>query len=200
METFNNVAHYQLNSVRHFFLVNCNVSHFICCLQNPNLVYSLIRSSHRFEDLSNFTLATAVAEVRKQRLEKKSTSITSSGSRPSSTNVSAVNSPTVSSTNLPGTPEVEKGIDSKVEDLTIEDQGDPTIDELSEKAKGKLRETESTTSPLSRLESLPTNELSIENPLRVEELEENSTGLGESENLSAFVGKNGFIPTEGWVS
>lgn len=171
-------------------------------MQNPNLTYSLIRSSHRFEDLSNFTLATAVAEVRKQRLEKKSSSTTASDSRASSTNVSAVNSPAISSTNLPGAPEVEKGIDSKVEDLTIEDQDNSTGDELSEKAKGKLRETEITTSPLSRLESLPTSELSIENPLRVEEFEENSNdnSRGNSENSSAFVGKNGFIPTEGWVS
>ncbi|KAL8277523.1 hypothetical protein RQP46_010078 [Phenoliferia psychrophenolica] len=52
LETFNNVIHYQLSD-------------------NPHLIYSLIRSHQRFQDLSTFTLASGVSSVRRARLERK---------------------------------------------------------------------------------------------------------------------------------
>ncbi|KAK4700481.1 hypothetical protein P7C70_g5768, partial [Phenoliferia sp. Uapishka_3] len=52
LETYNHIIHYQLSD-------------------NPHLIYAIIRSHQRFSDLSNFTLASGVASVRRARLERK---------------------------------------------------------------------------------------------------------------------------------
>lgn len=96
-------------------------------MQNPHLIYALIRSHKRFEDLSTFTLAGGVAAVRRARLEKRAAAAATADDGP------------------------------------------------SEKAMGKRRETS-------------------EDRERVPEPEGDDEGEHE-----VFVGKSGFVPSEGWV-
>lgn len=58
LETFNNVIHEQLSD-------------------NSNLTYAIIRAHKRFEELSTFTLSSAVAEARKSRADRRAASSSS---------------------------------------------------------------------------------------------------------------------------
>lgn len=84
---------------------------------NPNLIYALIRCHRRFEDLSTFTLSSAVAEIRKARAERESRP-------PLKTEVSSAS---LASVTAPSSP-------------TTFDMLDDPFPALSEKARGKMRE------------------------------------------------------------
>ncbi|KAM0746881.1 hypothetical protein T439DRAFT_306349 [Meredithblackwellia eburnea MCA 4105] len=163
LETFNNIIHYQLSD-------------------NPNLVYSLIRSHKRFEELSTFTLSDGVNEVRRVRHERKAAAAAAALAPPST-----ASSRRSSYQAVPGVPESrapasaketsdsEKGVESGAEALTTTS---PATQEVpSEKAMGKRRERSLSVS------TIPMNDLNLEG------------GDGET-----FVGKNGFVPSESWVS
>ncbi|CAA2990716.1 Hypothetical predicted protein [Olea europaea subsp. europaea] len=101
----------------------------ICLVENPHLIYAIIRSHRRFESLASFTLRCAVDVIRRVRSERKSTSIESSDSpsrpefksTPSSTSLASI-----------GTLLGEEKFDGGTE------EEDPV--RMSEKARGKMRE------------------------------------------------------------
>ncbi|ORY88647.1 high-temperature-induced dauer-formation protein-domain-containing protein [Leucosporidium creatinivorum] len=153
LETFNNVIHFQLSD-------------------NPELVYALIRSHARFDQLSTFTLAGGVAEVRRARQEKKAAAAAAaSGSNPLST----ITEGRTASTPPPKEGEGEEG----------GEEGEDGEKEVSEKARGKMRAR--------RTDSVSS--------LSVADLSLGGNGAQSSaEEGQPFVGKNGFVPTEGWVA
>jgi hypothetical protein len=111
VEAFNNVIHYQLSD-------------------NPQLIYALIRSHRRFESLANFTLKSAVEEIRRVRAERRSSSLPPAATTEAETdNTKPELKHTLSSLSLLSIGE---------EKSTVEDEADPV--RLSEKARGKMRE------------------------------------------------------------
>ncbi|KAI5477870.1 hypothetical protein MNV49_005855 [Pseudohyphozyma bogoriensis] len=158
LETFNNVIHYHL-------------------AENPNLVYAIIRSHKRFEELSTFTLAAGVAEVRRARSERKAAAAAAaaSASSPSSTPTSP--RPTA----VPMKEIVRKRPDGEEE-------------EVSEKARGKMKETAASAEQEERG--------GVDSALGMAELSLDQAGTPREEETKedVFVGKNGFVPTESWVA
>lgn len=114
IEGFNNIIYHQMSD-------------------NANLIYAIVRSHRRFENLASFTLKGAVDEIRRVRSERRSTlsgvsmmeAGTESPTRPSlKSNTSATS--LLSLNSLPG------------EDKYNDDEEDPV--RMSEKARGKMRE------------------------------------------------------------
>lgn len=110
VEAFNNVIHYQLSD-------------------NPQLIYALIRSHRRFESLANFTLKSAVEEIRRVRAERRSSTLplAATTTEAETDNTKPELKHTLSSLSLLSIGE-EKSTD----------EADPV--RLSEKARGKMRE------------------------------------------------------------
>lgn len=108
MEAFNYIIHYQLAA-------------------NPNLIYAILQSHRRFENLSTFTLRGAVEEIRRTRSERRSTSSPSSPTSETAAELKSVPS-TVSLVGVGTFPAEDKSYD----------ENDPV--RLSEKARGKMRE------------------------------------------------------------
>lgn len=163
LETFNNVIHYQLSDVSDLQLDIRDVTNSRARSQNPELIYALIRAHSRFDQLSTFTLAGGVAEVRRTRQEKKAAAAAATASAPSA-GLSTI------SEGQPASPpkEGEEGAEK----------------EVSEKARGKMRER--------RTDSISS--------LSVADLSLGANGGASVEEGQPFVGKNGFVPTEGWVA
>ena len=110
MEAFNSIIHYQLSD-------------------NPQIVYAIIRAHRRFETLANFTLKTAVEDIRRVRSERRQNSLpnTSNADSESNGNTNGELKPTLSALSLLSLGE-EKSTD----------EADPV--RMSEKARGKMRE------------------------------------------------------------
>lgn len=138
--------------------------------QNPELIYALIRSHTRFDQLSTFTLAGGVAEVRRARQEKKAAaSAAASGSSPLSTITEGQ-----TASNLPPKEGEEEG-----------GEDEESEKDVSEKARGKMRARRTDS-----VGSLSVTDLSLGGNGAQSPVEEGQP----------FVGKNGFVPTEGWVA
>jgi len=159
LETFNNIIHLQLSD-------------------NPHLIYALIRSSHRFERLSTFTLAGGVAEVRLARAARKANA-PSANPTPTSSARPSISSPRASRTSVP-----LAALAAGEEADEAEKEAGGGGSQLSEKARGKMRARSTSGSG-----GLP--------PVTEHAL---AGATDEPIEGGTFVGKNGFVPTEGWVS
>ncbi|ELU43067.1 Hid1 domain-containing protein [Rhizoctonia solani AG-1 IA] len=142
---------------------------------NPNVVYALLRARNVIEGLGVFTLRGAVREVRRREEAAKGSNKGKAKLVPGTEN------PDLSKEKrdliererahlMPTPEELEGGL------AGVDDEPMVTIG-MSEKARGKLREDA--------------------NPSRKESID-----LSEEEELAAAValGKNGFVPTQEWVS
>lgn len=139
--------------------------------QNPELIYALIRAHERFDQLATFTLSGGVAEVRRARLEKKA----------------RAGLGTIAETPARGEEEArEEGGD---EGEGAEGEGEK---EVSEKVRGKRRDLGAGGERERRRESISS--------LSVADLSLAAGAGGGAEEGQPFVGKNGFVPTEGWVA
>ncbi|GAA5969685.1 hypothetical protein JCM3765_006112 [Sporobolomyces pararoseus] len=184
LETFNNILYHNFSLSSRF-------------------IYALSQTHKRFELLSHFTLELGVSEARRLRAERRKRQLqysssnlesvkegeaTTNNNNDSSSRLSArsMSSPrlSISSTysNTSGGPTSP----TRTNSLTEGGGGDET--ELSEKAAGKRRERS-----LSSLGTFNMSELSLN--------EGSGTQASTvSEDEGTFVGKNGFVPTEQWVS
>ncbi|KAH8924356.1 hypothetical protein BT69DRAFT_1349508 [Atractiella rhizophila] len=185
LEAFNNIIQFALND-------------------NPHVIYSILRSHRRFEDLGNFTLARAASDIHKQRAEQKAghrrrqtlASLDTIMDKPSSEAGEKDPSSTPPNDNekaqlpsVPGTPTTGMGtlkgpVDEKLEKAVEEtlnmDFGSALVDEpMSEKKRGKMREI------------IPEEE---------EGEEKDGNGNGRRETSTRWEGKNGFVATEDWVA
>lgn len=171
LETFNNILYSNLAS-------NCQ------------LVYSLLQTQKRFELLSTFTLETGVTEARRLRAERRKKrqeqqSLSSvpeeEGGGGGGSSLLSPRAPIVSPRLSISSPSAAQG------DEIIEGGGG-----VSEKVQGKRRERSLSSATLGGgLGSLPNmSELSLIG----------GSGSGVEEEMGQFVGKNGFVPTEGWVA
>ncbi|KAI0078173.1 hypothetical protein K474DRAFT_1683933 [Panus rudis PR-1116 ss-1] len=160
---------------------------------NPNLVYGIIRSHKTFEDLGTFTLARGLREIRRAREAKEERT------RPS----------------------VDKGKqradNDQHEDASVEkarllrregsnsvdlEQGNPSLDNIPDPVR---RSDEGGPAP----ESVPTSPTSASTPMPSEKamgkrrmgrsLSNEMTGSLERLAL-AGIGRNGFVPTQEWVT
>lgn len=149
------------------------------CPQNPTLIYSILRSQKRFEELSTFTLAGGVSELRRVRLERKAAAAAAATPptlrRTSSSTLGTVPEDRVSKEGAGAEGEKPASPGGEEPPAVAAAGGAP-----SEKAMGKRRERSSSVSTL----TTATGDLSIEG----------------SEGGEVFVGKHGFVPSEGWVS
>ncbi|SCV67363.1 BQ2448_6009 [Microbotryum intermedium] len=171
LEAFNNVIHHQLSD-------------------NPELVYAILRSHQRFDELSKFTLAMGVAEARRLKVERKQKKAAAAMAQTEGEMVE-VGTRTRSSS-MSGT--TEEG------------------DELSQKQRGKRRQrgTSLETVSVGDLSLGPTELPALEGANEVDPLQStrasedqsrrNSFDAGAVDEDAPFVGKNGFVPGKAWVA
>lgn len=192
LETFNNIIHFHLDSVR-FFPFGTTSSLVLtvpALLQNPYLLYALSITYKRFDLLANFTLAQGVAEARRLRAARRERQQQHS-LRSISEDVPA--RPSVGASSLPG----EHADDSAT-------AGEGGGEGASEKSLGKRRERNLS------LGGLSLADLSLASPplgsatnasrssLSLDAATAGAGGVAGEER--PFVGRNGFVPTEPWVS
>ncbi|EKM55702.1 uncharacterized protein PHACADRAFT_256512 [Phanerochaete carnosa HHB-10118-sp] len=158
--------------------------------ENPNLVYNIVRANKTFEDLGTFTLARGLREIRRKQLAKEECARDSSDKQKGRASQSDAEQPGDEKARLVRTGSRDDGPDdieaqrrSTSEDRTGRPLMSPTLpiasvstemppNGPSEKARGKMR---------ARAGS--------------EEL------TGSLERLAASgVGRNGFVPTQEWVT
>ncbi|KAF8631409.1 hypothetical protein AX17_005087 [Amanita inopinata Kibby_2008] len=166
--------------------------------ENPNLLYGIISSHRIFEDLGTFTLARGLREIRRvqltkeeqaRRLENHSKDRSSIDSLDAGREkarlleneaiASATTAPIQSGTSSPRHPEAHEDHPEQEGSraspvATSNSPADVTIEEaISEKARGKMKERRSTSVDMSST------------PERL---------------VAAGIGRNGFVPTQEWVS
>lgn len=160
--------------------------------ENPNLVYALIRSSLRFEELSTFTLAGGVEQIRKARRVRKSplsSSVTGSSlfRSASSASLSSLIRITSPGNSVPGTP-------MPLSPRRSEGQGFPfMLPDRDEKLDPKGEEME-----MGAMSPTPKTEKQL-GKMRAQSDAGDSDEDEEDSDDEAFAGKNGFVPTESWV-
>lgn len=177
----------------------------------PNLVYALIRSHARFEELANFTLAGGVAVIRKRRKERKTG--TSSHTPPKTPRRMSTASEGLASLPTPGVEhELSEQVSQRIQDqekaaLAQQDQAGqvqspqpaspvseypPTFTsptKMSEKAAGKQRAR-----TMSQSSVLP-GSLNASHA----DLASLYSDAGDGDE-GPYVSKSGFMPTESWVA
>ncbi|SCZ96541.1 BZ3500_MvSof-1268-A1-R1_Chr8-2g10280 [Microbotryum saponariae] len=170
LEAFNNVIHHQLSD-------------------NPELIYAILRSHQRFDELSKFTLEMGVAEARRLKAERK-------------LKKAAVMAHTEGEMVEVGTRRRSSSTSGATEEG----------DELSEKQRGKRRQRGASLETISVADlslgptdsSVPegTNETDPLESTRASEDQSRRTSLdaGDFDEDAPFVGKNGFVPGEAWVA
>lgn len=179
LETFNSILYYQLN-------------------ENPNVVYSILQSHQDFQKLATFTLLSGLREIqRKKALREERAAAAAAAAAPARPGLVRSNSelamlaekaallgreidddeddhiasPPTAGGSAPSTPTVDAP--PAATPSSTEEPPRP----LSEKARGKMRATESTTS------------------LPLEDDEEELMKVA-----AAGVGPTGYVPTQEWVS
>ncbi|KAH8108473.1 high-temperature-induced dauer-formation protein-domain-containing protein [Phellopilus nigrolimitatus] len=176
--------------------------------ENPNLIYAILRSHKTFEDLGTFTLARGLREIRRVQLAKEEQAKRQSGAikgkkaddteqeAPEHEKARLLTTESRDALGLSVEPDLEarmphdrprpvrsdsiqEGHDTEAEQITLtQPLMSPTTSEApesrSEKARGKMRERQ-------RSESLDMS--------------------GSLERIAAAgVGRNGFVPTQDWVT
>jgi hypothetical protein len=175
--------------------------------RNANVIYAIVRSHRSIERLANFTLRRGIADVR--RIRKRSGVMSPSITSPRSE--SAPTSPPINSTpaqtfEMVDPSEQEKtteGIDGEDQQRVQTSASDPapapTAEPLpaSEKARGKMRRS-------STSDDVRARDGSLRNTLNAQEDEEDDlvNGFNEQELFIAasMVGREGFVPTQNWVT
>ncbi|KAM0787084.1 hypothetical protein ACM66B_006342 [Microbotryomycetes sp. NB124-2] len=153
-----------------------NVIHFQLS-DNPELVYALLRSHKRFELLSTFTLAGGIREAKRLKEERRNDKGRTKSQRRDS----------------------HQSASSRRASRDGEKEGDEGV---SEKVRGKRPDRDGsdvggeTTSRRSSLAALSVQDLT----LSANDDEAQGSERQAVEEDTVFVGKNGFMPTEGWVS
>ncbi|GAA5901792.1 uncharacterized protein JCM6883_000399 [Sporobolomyces salmoneus] len=176
LETFNNILYHNLSL-------------------NSRFVYALLQTHKRFELLSQFTLELGVSEARRLRAERRKKQL-----QQSSSNLESVKEGEVSTTTSPSRISTMPSASPRLSVSSVTSGGPlsparsrnssfGTLEEevqVSEKAAGKRRER----SLSSTLGTFNMSELSLNESVM-------TTTTSEE---GQFVGKNGFVPTESWVS
>jgi hypothetical protein len=221
LEAFNNVIQFQLRGkvFIHFLLATTDLHRrflpFRCCqIECPNLVYAIIRSHVRFEELANFTVAGGVASIRKRRKERQA-GVATTHTPPKTPRRMSVASEALAPVPTPGLEqELSEQVAQRIEDqekaaLAQQDQlrqqsresrPDSPLSEyppaftsprisMSEKAAGKQRARSMSQSSFA--------------PGSLNASHADLTSLysegGEVEE-GPYVSKSGFMPTEAWVA
>jgi hypothetical protein len=170
LEVFNSVIHYHMN-------------------ENPTLTYDILTAHKAFEDLGKFTLASGLREVKrvqtaKEELAKRANNAnTNNGDRKGKKPMSDVELADAGeekakllrneSWNRAGDLESAAASSSPVRDsVDSVSHGDGMMSPVSEKARGKMRERRSS----------------------------DTFDLAGLEGIAASVGRNGFVPTQEWVT
>ena len=162
---------------------------------NPNLVYNLVRAHKTFEDLGTFTLARGLREIRRKQLLKDERA-----ARRDSTDKNAKSRDSQSDA------ERERPGDEKARLLRSESSIDVPDD--IEAQRQSVSEEDRTGRPLMS-PTLPGASISGEPPVgpsekargKMRARAESEDLTGSLERLAASgVGRNGFIPTQEWVS
>lgn len=188
METFNSVIHYKLK-------------------ENPNVLYGVLRSHKVFEDLGTFTLPGALREIRRIQLRKEQQGQAKKNEPRDREDVGA---------------EKARLLESEgVESLSLSDNRDLEMGPIDLSSSGTRFEGEEGSLPNS-----PPNELSdsgdtVTGGGAISQSQSSSQPLSEkargklpershsvdsvrNENLERFaqagIGRNGFVPTQEWVS
>lgn len=150
--------------------------------RNPNVAYAIVRNHQTIERLANFTLRRGIAEVRRSRrrgglLGNIITSPRSEFPPSSPHQTSEVASPRTSG---------EKQNDTSGEEVRNEAEQAPS----SEKARGKMRQTSTD------------QNTAYAAAMQEDEEDELVNGFNDDElHLAAgMLGRNGFVPTQAWVS
>jgi len=156
--------------------------------RNPNLIYSLVRSQKQVEKLANFTLRRGIAEMRRMRkragvvessLSPRNMSVASFSDRKEGEELMMNETATTNQNNQ----EQHSNAGEAVEAVAT-----------SEKARGKMRRT-SVSSEHTIRQGAGTTEEEDEEDRLVE-------GFNEEElwYAASTIGRNGFVPTQGWVT
>lgn len=159
-------------------------------LDNPNLVYAIVRNNTRFEKLRDFTLDGAIAEV--ERIRQLKEEKLRQNSNPAATTQPSGESPASEATTT-----APSGGDTSKSNSDAEG--------LSDKARGKRPESTSPQQPHNAAND-HNNESSTEgnsDTIRTPTTPTMPQRQASSTSLSSAVlpgAKNGFIPTEDWVS
>lgn len=155
--------------------------------RNPNVAYAIVRNHQAIERLANFTLRRGIAEVRRSRrrgglLGNVITSPRSEIPPNSPRQTSDLTSPRSSA---------EKQNDAQREEVNNDSNGDGPISH-SEKAKGKMRQP---STPIDQNTAYAA-------AMQEDEEDELVNGFNDDElHLAAsMLGRNGFVPTQAWVS
>ncbi|KAK4683945.1 hypothetical protein P7C73_g6263, partial [Tremellales sp. Uapishka_1] len=183
LETFNSILYHQLND-------------------NPNLVYAILRSHHDFQTLATFTLASGLRDIQRRKAlraaaEKPADDIR--GIRRTNSELAmlaekaALLGREAEDQDEPTSPAEQRrdptespALEASADPLTVQSPAERTISDrpaaLSEKAKGKMKATESTSSlpGIAEVPDIPDEEL--------------------ARLAAAGIGPNGYIPTQEWVS
>lgn len=196
LETFNSILYYQLND-------------------NPNLVYAILRSHQDFQTLATFTLVSGLREIQRRKalraaaIAKAATSAETPGLKRTNSELDMLaEKAALLGREIDGAGEEGKQGNTQILPLTPGETGDPLNrdsveprdrvplmsppvdpnDEtsgMSEKARGKMRATESTTS-ITTLDTVNGGEAEVPD----EEL---------MKVAAAGVGPNKYVPTQEWV-
>ncbi|GAA5861926.1 hypothetical protein JCM1840_006877 [Sporobolomyces johnsonii] len=155
---------------------------------NPALVQALLQTHKRFELLAHFTLATGVAEARRLRAERRERQRRRAAGSGGGVGLETLKEGEASKEGLFEPTSPRGASPASLSPSPTSPPLSPTKPSASEKALGKRRER-----TLS-LGGLSVAELSLAEPGGVR-----SPGT-DGEEDPPFVGKNGFVPTEEWVS
>ncbi|KAK4056096.1 hypothetical protein OIO90_002827 [Microbotryomycetes sp. JL221] len=151
-----------------------NVIHFQLS-DNPELIYVLLKCHKRFETLSTFTLNKAIKEINQIKVEKQN----------------------------------KKNLNLKQNENYQQQQQQQQ--QMSEKSKGKRPERQMIgTRTRSSLSALSVQDLNLDeedihqnedqDETNQRQSQDENTNLNSDQQEQVFVGKNGFVPTEAWVS
>ncbi|ORZ03659.1 high-temperature-induced dauer-formation protein-domain-containing protein [Syncephalastrum racemosum] len=162
LEAFNNMVQYQFSD-------------------NANLVYAIVRSHSKFEKLRDFTLEGALADMDRLRQAKEDKLRRNSQQQQQQQQHQAPPTPTSESSSPPA-------MDTNEAPNADNDGKDENKDGLSEKARGKLPESNASSS------SSPQTKLHPMSPQR----QASASSIASAVSLLPGA-KHGFLPTEEWV-
>lgn len=159
---------------------------------NPNLVYNIVRAHQTFEDLGTFTLARGLREIRRKQLAKEERARDSSDKQKGRASQSDAERPS------PG--------DEKARLIRSESRDDVPDDiEAQRQSASEDRTGRPLMSPTLPTSSVLTEALpggpseKVRGKMRARAESEDLTG--SLERLAASgVGRNGFVPTQDWVT
>lgn len=218
LEAFNNVIQFQLSgqpnqllSLLASLILQVSLADIDC----PNLIYSLIRSHARFEELANFTVASGVASIKRAR-EQRAGKAAAGADDKSSRRASMVSErdgglPLTTPASEAGNPLPKLVDEDEKATLAGRDRQQQLQEEKSEdSAAGAAATQPQNVSPASEYPPprqtqagrILSEKAAGKQPMRsMSQLTLHSeVSLGGEGEEASFVARNGFVPTEGWVA